>query len=184
MFRLIAAFTLALLLLASEAALAACGNLLDYSHRRLASQAEDNLCEAYGGQVILVVNTASRCGFTGQFADLETLYQKYREQGLVILGFPSNDFQQELDAEEDTADVCYVNYGVSFPMFATTSVRGDTANPLFQALIEAEQAPRWNFTKYLIGRDGQVLSSFGSRVTPLDSELESAVVEALASAGG
>jgi glutathione peroxidase len=180
MFRLISAFALVLLLAASEAALAACGNLLDYSHRRLASQAEDNLCEAYGGQVILVVNTASRCGFTGQFADLEALYQKYRDQGLVILGFPSNDFRQELDDEEDTADVCYINYGVSFPMFATTSVRGDEANPLFQALIEAEQAPRWNFTKYLIGRDGQVLGSFGSRVSPTDSELEQQVVAALA----
>lgn len=162
-----------------ETAAAACDNLLDFSHRRLASSQEQNLCEAYAGQVILVVNTASRCGFTGQFSDLEALYQKYRDDGFVILGFPSNDFNQELADEEATADVCYLNYGVTFPMFATTTVRGDEANALFRALAEAEAAPRWNFTKYLIDRDGQVVGSFGSRVTPLGSELESAVVAAL-----
>jgi glutathione peroxidase len=183
MLRVLTLTAAAALLLASETLPAACGNLLDYSHRRLASQAEDNLCEAYGGQIILVVNTASRCGFTGQFADLEALYQKYSDEGFVILGFPSNEFRQELDDEEDTADVCFINYGVSFPMFATSPVAGDDANPLFAALAEAEQAPRWNFTKYLIGRDGTVLGSFGSRVTPLDSELESAVAAALVEPG-
>ncbi|NDY94915.1 glutathione peroxidase [Wenzhouxiangella limi] len=170
-----------LLLIATDAAAAACDNLLDFSHRRLASSQEENLCEAYAGKVLLVVNTASRCGFTGQFSDLEGLYQKYRDDGLVVLGFPSDDFNQELDAEEDTADVCYVNYGVTFPMFATTGVLGEDANALFAALAEAEQAPRWNFTKYLIGRDGGVIESFGSRVEPLDSELEQAVVSALTS---
>ncbi len=171
---------LALLVLVSEPLAAACGNLLDYSHRRLASQAEDNLCEAYGGNVVLVVNTASRCGFTSQFEGLEALYQKYRDEGLVVLGFPSDDFRQEMAEEEDTAEVCFINYGVTFPVFATSPVRGADANPLFQALAEAEQAPRWNFTKYLIGRDGKVLESFGSRVAPMDSELEKRVVEALA----
>ncbi len=166
-------------LLLTEVAAAGCDNLLDFSYRRLASSQEQNLCEAYAGQVILVVNTASRCGFTGQFSDLEALYQKYRDDGLVVLGFPSNDFNQELADEEGTADVCFLNYGVSFPMFATTSVRGDGANALFQALAAAERAPRWNFTKYLIGRDGDVLGSFGSRVKPLGSELEAAVVAAL-----
>jgi glutathione peroxidase len=175
----IVVLSVALLAFVIEPVAASCNNLLDYSHRRLASSAEDNLCEAYGGQVILVVNTASRCGFTGQFADLEALYQKYNDQGLVILGFPSNDFRQELADEEDTADVCYINYGVTFPMFATTSVKGDDAIPLFRALAEAEQEPGWNFTKYLIGRDGTVLGSFGSRVKPLDSELEEQVVAAL-----
>lgn len=166
--------------LAGEALAAACDNLLDFSHRRLASSQEENLCQAYSGQVLLVVNTASRCGFTGQFSDLEALYQKYRDDGLVVLGFPSDDFNQEHDEEEATAEVCYVNYGVTFPMFATSAVRGEQANALFAALAEAEQAPRWNFTKYLIGRDGSVLASFGSRVEPLSSELEQAVVSALA----
>ena len=174
---LIAVLVLALV---AEGALAACNNLLDFSHRRLASSQEVNLCESFAGQVIVVVNTASRCGFTGQFSDLEALYQKYREQGLVVLGFPSDDFNQELGTEEATADVCYVNYGVTFPMFATTEVRGDDANALFQALASAEQEPRWNFTKYLIDRDGAVVGSFGSRVQPLGSELEEAVVAALA----
>ena len=159
--------------------MAACNNLLDYEHRRLASQVEDNLCEAYGDKVILVVNTASRCGFTGQFADLEALYQKYRHQGFVILGFPSNDFRQELADEEDTTDVCYINYGVTFPMFATSPVKGSDANALFSALAEAESAPSWNFSKYLIGRDGEVLAHFGSRTTPLDSPLEEQVIAVL-----
>jgi glutathione peroxidase len=168
-----------LVAMVAEPLMAACNNLLDYDHRRLASQVEDNLCEAYGDQVILVVNTASRCGFTGQFADLEKLYQKYKDEDFVILGFPSNDFRQELDDEEETADVCYINYGVTFPMFATSPVRGTDANPLFAALAEAEAAPRWNFTKYLIGRDGEVLAHFGSRTTPLDSPLEERVIAAL-----
>ena len=162
-----------------ELAAAACNNLLDFSHRRLASSQEENLCDAYSGKVLLVVNTASRCGFTGQFSGLESLYQKYRDDGLVILGFPSDDFNQELAEEEATAEVCYVNYGVTFPMFATSGVKGEGANDLFAALAEAESSPRWNFTKYLIGRDGSVLESFGSRIKPLESELEQAVAAAL-----
>jgi len=158
---------------------AACNNLLDHDHRRLASSQEINLCEAYSGQVILVVNTASRCGFTSQFEGLEALYQKYRDQGLVVLGFPSDDFRQEMADEEDTAEVCYINYGVTFPMFATTSVSGDAANDLFQALNEATAPPGWNFTKYLIDRDGHVVERFDSRTTPLDSELEERVRQLL-----
>ncbi len=167
------------LLLVSEGLWAACNNLLDYTHRRLASSQEVNLCEAYSGQVIVVVNTASRCGFTPQFEGLEALYQKYRDQGLVVLGFPSDDFRQEMVDEQDTADVCYINYGVTFPVFATSSVRGDSANALFQALNEATAPPRWNFTKYLIDRDGQVVERFGSRTTPLDSDLEVQVKQLL-----
>jgi glutathione peroxidase len=163
------------LMLMSEGLWAACGNLLDYTHRRLASSQEVNLCEAYAGQVIVVVNTASRCGFTSQFEGLEALYQKYREQGLMVLGFPSDDFRQEMAEEEDTAEVCYINFGVTFPVFATSSVRGDSANPLFQALNDATAPPRWNFTKYLIDRDGKVVERYGSRTTPLDSELEARV---------
>ena len=170
---------LALALLAGPA-LAACDGPLDYRHRLLASDDTVDLCSAYQGQVVLVVNTASQCGYTGQFKDLEALYQKYREQGLVVLGFPSADFRQEHQREADTAQVCYINYGVTFPMFATSPVRGAQANALFRSLAQAQGAPGWNFHKYLIGRDGQVRHAFNSRVTPLDSVLERAVQAALA----
>lgn len=156
---------------------AECGNMLDYSHRGLATSTETNLCEAYAGQVVLVVNTASECGFTPQFEGLEQLYQKYRGDGLVVLGFPSDDFSQELDNEIATADVCYANYGVSFPMFATSSVKGEEANALFQALNAAAGEPGWNFTKYLIDRDGKVVERFTSPVEPMDSRLEQSVAE-------
>ncbi len=174
-----ASILLLTLILSTNAAAAPCLNGMDHDYRRLASQAEENLCHTYGGQVILVVNTASRCGFTGQFADLETLYQKYRDDGLVILGFPSDDFRQEHSDEADTAEVCYINYGVTFPMFATTSVRGDDSNPLFATLGQLESPPRWNFTKYLIDSNGELVGRFGSRTSPLDSPLEAAVIEAL-----
>ncbi|RFF29174.1 glutathione peroxidase [Wenzhouxiangella sediminis] len=156
---------------------AECGNLLDYSHRGLATSKETNLCEAHGGQVILVVNTASQCGYTPQFEGLEALYQKYRGEGFVVLGFPSDDFRQELDDEEATADVCYVNYGVSFPMFATSSVKGESANALFRALNAATDEPGWNFTKYLVDRNGEVVERFTSSVEPMNSRLESRVAE-------
>jgi glutathione peroxidase len=159
---------------------AECGNLLDYSHRGLATSKETNLCEAHGGKVILVVNTASQCGYTPQFEGLEALYRKYRDEGFVVLGFPSDDFRQELDDEEATADVCYVNYGVSFPMFATSSVKGESANALFRALNAATDEPGWNFTKYLVDRDGHVVERFTSSVEPMNSRLESRVAELVA----
>ncbi len=161
-------------------AAADCGNLLDYAHRGLATSKESNLCEAYRGDVILVVNTASQCGYTSQFEGLEALYQHYREDGFVVLGFPSDDFRQELDDEADTADVCYVNYGVSFPMFATSPVTGEGANELFRALNAAAGEPGWNFNKYLIDRDGRVVQRFDARVTPTDSVLEARVAELVA----
>lgn len=157
-----------------------CGNLLDYTHRGLATSKETNLCEAHAGDVILVVNTASECGYAPQFEGLEALYQEYRDDGLVVLGFPSDDFQQELDDEKATADVCYVNYGVSFPMFATSSVKGENANALFKALNAAAGEPGWNFNKYLIDRDGQVVQRFEARVTPIDSVLEERVADLVA----
>lgn len=159
--------------------MADCNSLLEYEHRVLASSKSLQPCKAFAGDVMLVVNTASQCGFTGQFSDLEALYQKYKEQGFVVLGFPSNDFRQEHAEEEETADVCQLNYGVTFPMFATSSVRGTSANPLFAALAAATKSPSWNFNKYLIGRDGKIIDHFGSMAKPMGGALESAVVNAL-----
>jgi glutathione peroxidase len=167
------------LLLFSAGVAADCAELLDYEHRGLATSETTHLCEAFEGQVILVVNTASQCGFTPQFEGLEALYQAYREQGLVVLGFPSNAFKQELEDEKDTADMCYLNYGVSFPMFATSPVKGEQANALFRALSAAAGEPSWNFNKYLIDREGNVVQRFDSRVAPRGGELEERIVTLL-----
>ena len=157
-------------------AVAQCNDLLDYEHRQLASSQTVNLCERYAGEVILVVNTASQCGFTGQFEGLEALYQAYKDKGFVVLGFPSDDFRQEHADESQTADVCRLNYGVTFPMFSTSSVKGEGANALFKALGKSTQSPSWNFNKYLIDRQGQVVQHFGSMARPMGGKLEAAVV--------
>ncbi|HEY7906599.1 MAG TPA: glutathione peroxidase [Wenzhouxiangella sp.] len=160
-----------------------CDDLLNYEHRLLASKQSLRLCDAFQNEVILVVNTASQCGFTGQFEGLEALYQAHKDKGFVVLGFPSNDFRQEHEDESETADVCQLNYGVTFPMFATSSVRGAGANPLFSKLAQATQSPSWNFNKYLIGRDGVVIEHFGSMTKPLGGTLEARVLEALSQTG-
>jgi len=150
-----------------------CPAVLDHQLKALASsEAATSLCEDHGGKVVLVVNTASRCGYTPQLEGLEKLYQQYRSQGLVVLGFPSNDFAQELDNEADIARFCELNYGVQFPMFEKLHVTGEQAHPLFQELSQMSgQAPGWNFHKYLIGRDGQQVLSFPTRVPPESPEL-------------
>ena len=125
-----------------------------------------SLCQ-YAGKVVLVVNTASYCGFTPQYKGLEALYARYKDQGLVVLGFPSNDFAQEKGSNKEIADFCENTFGVKFPMFAASSVKGDKANPFFKHLIaQGATAPKWNFYKYLIGRDGKLIDSYSSMTTP------------------
>lgn len=160
--------------------LAACNNLLDYSPQKLRSEELVNLCDNYQGEVLLVVNTASKCGFTPQFEQLEALYQKYKDQGLVVLGFPSDNFFQEHNDSGEIAEVCYVNYGVTFPMFETSSVRGGDANPLFAELQrQSDLSVKWNFYKYLVGRDGEVIEGFNAKQEPIGGDIEAAIVEAL-----
>ena len=155
--------------------------LLDQNFRRLASTQEVNLCEAYSGKVVLVVNTASKCGNTPQYDGLEKLYEQYGEEGLVVLGFPSNDFMgQEPGTEENIEEFCRLTYGVEFPMFEKTSVKKDNADPFYAALAEsAGTYPTWNFHKYLIGRDGELISDFSPRTQPYDEKLVAAIEQAL-----
>lgn len=162
-------------------AVQACAPLLDQHVNRLQDEAPQHLCQ-YAGKVALVVNTASYCGFTRQYEGLEALYDKYRERGLVVLGFPSNDFgQQEPDGNKEIADFCFNTYGVKFPMFTKSTVRGPSATPLYAALAKATgQEPRWNFHKYLIDRQGRAIASFPSKVEPGDRELMAAIEKALA----
>lgn len=152
-----------------------CPAWLDQDMRRLGSSEVVNLCDAYFGKPILVVNTASNCGYTGQFADLEKLHQRYSGLGLQVIGFPSDSFFQEYEDEEKTAEVCYLNYGVTFDMFAEIPVRGGSAHPLFAGLASQTKAPSWNFFKYLIDSEGNVVQAFSSGVKPDDEELVSVV---------
>jgi len=152
-----------------------CADLLRHEVRVLRSAETVDLCARYAGQPVLVVNTASHCGFTGQFEELEALYRRYAARGLRIAGFPSDSFRQEADDEAETAKVCFVNYGVTFDMYAPVSVRGADAHPLFKSLATAAGAPRWNFYKYLLDREGRVVARFSSMTAPDDAELERAI---------
>ncbi|MGN0922381.1 MAG: glutathione peroxidase [Cellvibrio sp.] len=149
----------------------ACPDFLTGEYRKLNSQATVDMCELTKNKAVLVVNTASHCGFTGQLKSLEKLYQDYGNKGLVIIGFPSNDFKQEADSEEKAAKVCFANNGVSFTMLAPSSVKGENANKVFAHLGKVSQSPGWNFNKYLINANGDFVSHFGSRVKPNSKEL-------------
>ena len=168
------------LALAAGVAIAA-GGLLDRSYRPLAGKQPVHLGQTYGGDVLLIVNTASKCGFTPQFEGLEALNAKYAAQGFAVLGFPSGDFrEQEFTDEGEIREFCTLTYGVKFPMFEKVHVVGEQVTPLYRDLQRATgEAPRWNFHKYLVGRDGTVIANWGSRTTPDDPAIVAAIERAL-----
>ncbi len=165
----------------AEAPAAACPAILQKTFKRLQDDAPQNLCQ-YAGKVVLVVNTASYCGFTSQYEGLEKLYADQASKGLVVLGFPSNDFgKQEPGDSKQIADFCFNTYGVKFPMFEKSSVTGDDANPLYKDLIKAtDRTPKWNFYKYLIDRKGRVVESYSSITTPDNGQFQADIKRALA----
>jgi len=155
--------------------------LLDQDFRRLASDEVVNLGDAYSGKVLLIVNTASKCGNTPQYDGLEALYQQYSDDGLVVLGFPSNDFfGQEPGTEQEIQEFCRLTYKVRFPMFEKVRVKKGKAHPFFEQLAAAAGTyPTWNFHKFLIGRDGEVITEFSPRTQPDDEELVARIEAAL-----
>ena len=159
---------------------AVCPALLNHKFETLQGAAKD-MCD-YADKVVLVVNTASYCGFTKQYEGLQAISNKYRDRGLVVVGFPANDFgKQEPGSNAEVADFCERTYKVKFPMMAKTSVVEGTANPLYEALAKTSgQRPKWNFHKYLISRDGKTVASFGSRVEPESAEMRVEIERLLA----
>lgn len=159
----------------------ACKGLLQQSFLRLQDEKPQSLCQ-YSGKVVVVVNTASFCGFTPQYEGLEALHSKYKDKGLVVLGFPSNDFSQEGGSNKDIAAFCENTFGVKFPMFTKSSVSGKDANPLFKQLAaKTGTAPKWNFYKYVIARDGQSVVSFNSMADPTSRQFLKEIDKQLAS---
>jgi glutathione peroxidase len=181
-FALLASVLLAPAASAQTASSKACPTILQHRFDRLQDEVPQDLCQ-YAGKVVLVVNTASYCGFTHQYEGLEKLQSRFQDRGLVVLGFPSNDFgQQEPGSAKQIADFCFNTYGVKFPMFSKSVVVGANRNPLYAALYKATgTAPGWNFQKYLIDRTGKVVSSFPSQVEPQDKAIVGAIEKALAS---
>jgi glutathione peroxidase len=140
----------------------------------------------YRGKVLLLVNVASKCGYTPQYAGLEAIYEKYKDKGLVVLGFPANNFKaQEPDSNQDIKAFCTRKYNVTFPMYAKISVAGDDKAPLYEFLTGGQSNPatggeiKWNFTKFLVGKDGRVVRRFEPAVTPESPEMVEAIEEAL-----
>ena len=160
------------LLLTSPVGAQACKPVLDHNFTGLVSGKPQSLCE-YSGKVVLVVNTASQCAYTPQYDGLESLYKRYQKRGLVVIGFPSNDFgEQEPGSNQEVAEFCRLNFGVSFPMFEKSVVTGSKANPFYLALAQSSgSVPRWNFHKYLINRSGTRVLGFESSVAPNDARL-------------
>ena len=166
------------LLAASSKNAEPCPTILDHRFMSLQGKPQD-FCQ-YRGKVLLVVNTASYCGYTEQYQGLQALYDQYQQRGLVVVGFPANDFgRQEPGSNAEVADFCERTFKVKFPMIEKTSVVGNQANPFFEALFKVTgERPKWNFHKFLIGRDGATVKSFSSRVTP-ESDAFKAEIEKL-----
>lgn len=156
--------------------------VIDHRYRPLAGREPVDLATAYRGDVLLIVNTASKCGFTPQFEALEAMHARLSSRGFAVLGFPSGDFrEQEFEDEQAIQEFCTLTYGVKFPMFEKVHVVGADATPLYRQLAAATgQAPQWNFHKYLVGRDGRVLAQWGSRTAPDDPQIVAAIDRALA----
>ncbi|MBA1203810.1 glutathione peroxidase [Pseudomonas capeferrum] len=158
-----------------------CPALLEGSLPELRGKGQVDLCEAFAGKPLVVINTASYCGFAPQFEGLEKVYKEYHEQGLEMLGVPSDDFKQEDADSEKTANVCYANYGVTFTMTKAQAVRGKDAVPLFNELARQSSAPKWNFYKYVVDRRGKVIGNFSSLTKPEDPAFRAAIEKAIAS---
>lgn len=163
----------------ASAAATACPEYMKGEYRKLHSKESVDICTLMENKAVLVVNTASHCGFTSQFKELEALHKKYKDKGLVVVGFASDDFKQEDADEEKAAEICYLNYGVTFTMFSPTHVKGEKANKLFKALNAQSKEPKWNFNKYLLGKDGKVIEHFGSMTKPDSPKLAAAIEQLL-----
>jgi len=169
--------TAALLTVVSSPGFSACPASLDHRYRPLAEGQVVHLCDLMHGKVVLVVNTASKCAYTPQYDGLEKLHKRYSEAGLVVAGFPSNDFAgQEPGTEKQIQEFCRLTYSVEFPMFEKVRLKGSPVDPFFSHLAEATgEQPRWNFHKYVIDRQGNVVASFPSQVRPDDERLVSLI---------
>lgn len=170
---------------AKEVSVVEADSVLDFTMNDIDGKPTD-LGEKYAGKVLLVVNTASKCGLTPQYADLESMYEKYHEQGFEILAFPSNDFGgQEPGTEKEIKEFCSSNYQVTFPLFSKIPVKGENKHPLYAYLTDSEKNPatggeiKWNFTKFLIGRDGKIIARFEPKTKPTEEEVAQAVERAL-----
>jgi glutathione peroxidase len=154
---------------------ASCPAWLNQEYRKLHSSQKVNICQAFAGKPLLIVNTASHCGYTPQFKGLEGAYQKYKDRGLVVVGFASDDFNQEDADEAKAAEICFLNNGVTFTMLAPMRVTGSDANPVFRELARQTTEPSWNFNKYLVRADGRVVQHMDSKIAPESPEFAKAV---------